>query len=221
MEVPIIVRPLPKTIRISFVIDIEETENVNHFSPLTYIGCLNAEEVVLVNLTLKPRTLLLKEFKLLPSFMAAYVVFLYEEGYASVVYPKLAKWPDCFNKVKLISGGAFVYPGHAADAPITFDTPEIGLGARLVTPPAVVRRRDRAWQRGEGASLPALEWEDCWTEQTPLSFNVLIYPQFLRVPDDLGEERPGSRFGFWSAGTSQEAYRLLKRLVNFPVRAAL
>lgn len=117
-----------------------------------------------------------------------------------------------------LSGGAFVYPGLDLEAPVTFDTPEIGLGARLITPPAVIRRRDRAWQRGEGSSLPALEWEDCWTEQTPLSYNVLIYPQFLRFPDNFGEERPGSRFGYWTVGTPQEAYRLLKRLVNFPVR---
>jgi len=119
-----------------------------------------------------------------------------------------------FNSHRL-SGGAFVYPGLAPEAPVTFNTPEIGLGARLVTPPAVVRRRDRAWQRGEGSSLPALEWEDCWTERTPLAYNVLIYPEFLRDPANLGEERPGSRFGYWAAGTPQEAYRLLKRLVNF------
>ena len=122
-----------------------------------------------------------------------------------------------FNSHRL-SGGAFVYPGLAPEAPVTFNTPEIGLGARLVTPPAVVRRRNRAWQRGEGSSLPALEWEDCWTERTPLAYSVLIYPEFLRDPAALGEEQPGSRFGYWAAGTPQEAYRLLKRLVNFPMR---
>jgi hypothetical protein len=122
-----------------------------------------------------------------------------------------------FNSHRL-SGGAFVYPGVDPEAPVSFDTPEIGLGARLVAPPAVVRRRDRAWQRGEGASLPALEWEDCWTERAPLAYNVLIYPEFLRDSANLGEERPGSRFGYWAADTPQEAYRLLKRLVNFPMR---
>ena len=65
-----------------------------------------------------------------------------------------------FNSHRL-SGGAFVFPRLEPEAPVTFDTPEIGLGARLITPPVVVRRRDRAWQRGEGSSLPALEWEDC------------------------------------------------------------
>ena len=81
-----------------------------------------------------------------------------------------------FNSHRL-SGGAFVYPGlDAAAAEITFDTPEIGLGARLITPASVQRRRDRAWNKGEGSSLPALEWEDCWTESTPLSYNVLVYP---------------------------------------------
>lgn len=98
MEVPII----PKAISISFVIDLEETEADSHFSPLIYVGCLNAEKVFLANYTIEPKTLLLKEFKLLPSYMAAYVEFLYDESYASVVNPRLAKWPDCFNKAKLI-----------------------------------------------------------------------------------------------------------------------
>ena len=64
--------------------------------------------------------------------------------------------------------------------------------------------------------LPALEWENCWTESTPLSYDVLVYPQYLRDPDDLGEHKPGDRFGYWSVGTPQEAYRLLRQLVNFP-----
>jgi hypothetical protein len=117
-----------------------------------------------------------------------------------------------FNSHRL-SGGAFVYPGLAPDARITFDTPEIGLGARLITPPAVVRRRDRAWQRGEWRGLPFLEYEDCWTEQTPLRYTVLVYPEFLRDPSDLGEYKPGDRFGYWSVATAQEAYRLLQRLI--------
>ena len=116
-----------------------------------------------------------------------------------------------FNSHRL-SGGAFVYPGLAPDARITFDTPEIGLGARLVTPASVRRRRDRAWENGEGCSLPALEWEDCWTEATPLSYNVLVYPEFLRDASDLGEHKPGDRFGYWSVKTPREAYRLLQRL---------
>src|SRR5574340_1520346 len=48
-----------------------------------------------------------------------------------------------FNSHRL-SGGAFVYPDAGPDARISFDTPEIGLGARLITPPSVQRRRDRA-----------------------------------------------------------------------------
>jgi hypothetical protein len=116
-----------------------------------------------------------------------------------------------------LSGGAFVYPGLATDAGIAFDTPEIGLGARLIIPPAVRRRRDRTWKKGEGERLPALEWEDCWTEETPLRYNVLIYPQFLRCTDNMGEYKPGARFGYWSVSTPQEAYRLLKRLVNLTI----
>ena len=123
-----------------------------------------------------------------------------------------------FNSHRL-SGGAFIYPHAAPDAKIGFDTPEIGLGVRLIIPAAVNRRRDRAWNRGEGYSLPPLEHEDCWTEATPLSYSVLIYPQFLRDPTDLGEERSAtSRFGYWTVKTPQAAYALLRRLVNFPVR---
>ena len=121
-----------------------------------------------------------------------------------------------FNSHRL-SGGAFVYPDAAPDAPVTFGTPEIGLSARLITPASVQRRRDRAWNKGEGSSLPALEWEDCSTEQTPLAYNVLIYPQYLRDPGNLGEHKPGHRFGYWSVATPQEAYRLVRQLVNFPV----
>jgi len=121
-----------------------------------------------------------------------------------------------FNSHRL-SGGAFVYPDAAPDAPVTFGTPEIGLSARLITPARVQRRRDRAWKKGEGYRLPALEWEDCWTEDTPLRYNVLVYPQYLRDPADLGEHKPGDTFGYWTTATPQEAYRLLKRLVNFPV----
>ena len=96
-----------------------------------------------------------------------------------------------FNSHRL-SGGAFVYPGlDAAAAEITFDTPEIGLGARLITPASVQRRRDQAWDKGEGASLPALEWEDCWTESAPLSYNVLVYPQYPARPRRPGRVQAG------------------------------
>jgi hypothetical protein len=118
-----------------------------------------------------------------------------------------------FNSHRL-SGGAFVYPGLDPDARISLDTPEIGLCARLITPASVERRRDRAWKKGQGCSLPALEWEDCWTESTPLAYNVLVYPQYLREPGDLGEYKPGDRFGYWSVKTPREAYRLLQRLVS-------
>ena len=117
-----------------------------------------------------------------------------------------------FNSDRL-SGGAFVYPGLEPDARITFDTPEVGLSAGLITPPDVQRRRDRAWKRGEWRGLPSLEHEDCWTEQTPLRYNVLIHPEFLPDPSDLGEYKPGDRFGYWSVKTPREAYRLLQRLI--------
>ncbi len=121
-----------------------------------------------------------------------------------------------FNSHRL-SGGAYVYPDAAPDARITLDAPEIGLGARLVTPASVQMRRDRAWNKGEGSSLPALEWENCWTESTPLSYSVLVYPQYLRDPGNLGEHKPGDRFGYWSVATPQQAYRLVRQLVSFPV----
>ncbi len=110
-----------------------------------------------------------------------------------------------FNSHRL-SGGAFVYPG--AKGKITLDTPEIGLGARLVTPPDVRKRRKKT------LTLRPLEWEDCWTEDTPLDYDVLIYPAFLRDPSNLGEYKAGSRFGYWTVATPQEAYRLLRKLVK-------
>jgi len=116
-----------------------------------------------------------------------------------------------FNSDRL-SGGAFVYPG--ARGAVTFDTPEIGLTARLIMPEHVKQEREKAWEEGNWRRLVSVERLDCWTEETPLSYHVLIYPQFLRFPDNLGEYKPGSRFGYWTAGTPQEAYRLLKRLVN-------
>ena len=120
-----------------------------------------------------------------------------------------------FNSHRL-SGGAYIYP-DAAPTPDHFRHAGNRVGARLITPASVQRRRDRAWNKGEGSSLPALEWEDCWTESTPLSYDVLIYPQYLRDPGNLGEHKPGDRFGYWSVATPQEAYRLVRQLVNFPV----
>ena len=119
-----------------------------------------------------------------------------------------------FNSDRL-SGGAFVYPG--ARGKIEFDTPEIGLGARLITPPAVRRRRDKLAAR----DLTPIEWDDCWTEDTPLAYNVLVYPQFLRDPSDRGETKqaiPGfwkeNTFGYWTVETPQETYRLLRKLTR-------
>jgi len=118
-----------------------------------------------------------------------------------------------FNSHRL-SGGAFIYPG--AKGKTTFDTPEIGLGAGLIIPPAVKRRRDRAWRDGTWRRLPNLESEDCWTEQTPLDYNVLAYPEFLRDPSDLGEYtgKRNATFGYWTVPTAQEAYRLLRKLIR-------
>ena len=50
-----------------------------------------------------------------------------------------------FNSDRL-SGGAFVYPGAKK---IAFDTPEIGLTARLVMPEHVKQERERAWNAGD------------------------------------------------------------------------
>ncbi len=118
-----------------------------------------------------------------------------------------------FNSHRL-SGGAYLSPGRDADAPFDINAPEIGVGARLVIPADVKRRRDRAWAKGQWRSLPALEHEDCWNEKTPLTYNILIHPQYLRNPDDLGEHEPGASFGYWTVNTPQEAYRLLKRLLK-------
>ena len=115
-----------------------------------------------------------------------------------------------FNSDRL-SGGAFVYP--SANGRLDFNTPEIGLNARLITPKDVRGERDRAWQRRDGwRDLPPLEYLDCWTEDTPLEYNVLMYPKFLRDPNDMGEYKAGDRFGYWTVATAQEAYRLLRTL---------
>jgi len=123
---------------------------------------------------------------------------------------------DCDVQVRFnshrLSGGAFIYPG--AKGRITFNTPEIGLGARLITPLAVKQKHDRAWEEGTWDRLPPLEREDCWTEETPLDYNVLGYPEVLRNPSDLGEwtGNRNAAFGYWTVATAQEAYRLLRRL---------
>jgi len=108
-----------------------------------------------------------------------------------------------FNSDRL-SGGAYLRPATARG--------EIGLSAQLVISESIKRKRDRAWKNGTWRSLPALEAENCWTEETPLRYAILIAPEFLHDPDNLGKQEPGSRFGYWTVKTPQEAYRLLKRL---------
>jgi hypothetical protein len=113
-----------------------------------------------------------------------------------------------FNSHRL-SGGAFVYPG--AKGKVEFDTPEIGLGARLITPPEIALQRDNDMARRHRIHL---EWEECWTEATPLVYNVLVYPTFLRNPNEMGDYAAGDRFGYWRVKTPQEAYRLLRKLTK-------
>jgi hypothetical protein len=117
-----------------------------------------------------------------------------------------------FNSHRL-SGGAFVYPG--ADK-IEMDTPEIGLGARLTMPAAMQEKRDRLIQRRawREADLLQEQWERNLSEDTPLDYTVLVYPQFLRDPNNMGEYKPGNTFGYWTVTTPQEAYRLLRKLVK-------
>lgn len=122
-----------------------------------------------------------------------------------------------FNSDRL-SGGAYVYPGARK---IEMDTPEIGLSAGLIISASVKQERDRAWKSDEWRLLPRLESLDCWTEETPLDYNVLVYPQFLRNANDRGENRqtiPGfwkeNDFGYWTVKTPQEAYRLLRKLAK-------
>ena len=123
-----------------------------------------------------------------------------------------------FNSDRL-SGGAFVYPGLRGDP--SFSTPEIGLTARLVMPEYVKEERENAWKAGEWRRLTDVQYLDCWTEETPLTYHVLIYPKFLRNPNDRGEAEqtiPGfwkeDTFGYWTVKKSQDAYRLLRRLVK-------
>jgi len=123
-----------------------------------------------------------------------------------------------FNSDRL-SGGAFVYPGLRGK--IELDTPEIGLTAGLIVPAHVKRERDRAWKNDKWRLLPRLESLECWTEQTPLEYKVLVYPKFLRDPNDRGESKqtiPGfwkeNTFGYWTVKSSQEAYRLLRKIVK-------
>lgn len=116
------------------------------------------------------------------------------------------------------SGGAYVYPGSDHDAPVTFDTPEIGLGARLTMPPALAQKHDRLIKRRAWGEADQLfrQWEREQSEETPLRYRLLVYPQFLRDPSDMGDYKPGDRFGYWTVATPQEAYRLFKRLVTLP-----
>ena len=113
-----------------------------------------------------------------------------------------------FNSDRL-SGGAFAYPGLRGK--IEMDSPEIGLTAGLITPAHVKQEHDRAWEDGTWQLLPRLESLDCWTEETPLDYNVLVYPQLLRNPADLNG---GRHFGYWTVKTPQEAYRLLRKLAK-------
>lgn len=91
-----------------------------------------------------------------------------------------------FNSDRM-SGGAFAYP-HGEKG---YGNPEVGIGARLTD-------REKV------------------DESTPLRFNVLIYPEFLINPDDLGEHTssPDSTFGYWSVDSAVKAYNLVKRLVK-------
>lgn len=114
-----------------------------------------------------------------------------------------------FNSDRL-SGGAYVYP----DGKVGFGLPEIGLGAGLIIPEHVKQERDRAWETDEWRRLPALEWLDCWTEETPLDYKVLVYAKYLRDPSDLGRYRTGEKSGFWHTKTPQQAYRLVQKLVK-------
>lgn len=115
------------------------------------------------------------------------------------------------------SGGAFIYQTAPNKMPM-LDAPEIGLGARLTLPPDLKRKSKRLRERGAWAEDDRLwqEWRDEISETTPVEFNVLVYPIFLRDPADLGEYT-GHRnptFGYWTVNTAQEAYRLVRRLVK-------
>ena len=99
-----------------------------------------------------------------------------------------------FNSHRL-SGGAYISP--ATDAP----DQEIGLSARLDIPKAL-------WKR------PEYTWTDAELEDLPLQYHVSVAPQFLRNPSNLGEHKPNDRYGYWTVKTPQEAYRLLRRLLQ-------
>ena len=101
-----------------------------------------------------------------------------------------------------LSGGAYIYPGQ----PKTYiiqppHSPQIGLGASLVRPEVMCERRH-------------LERIESWPESTPINYQVLVYPQFLRDPKARGEMSQGESFGYWRAKTPQEAKDLLVRLVS-------
>jgi hypothetical protein len=111
-----------------------------------------------------------------------------------------------FNSHRL-SGGAYTGPGAGpkAHGPIAIDRPEIGLSARLAIPKAM-------WER------PEWTWTDAELEALPLHYHILVYPQFLRNPRDLGERKPDDDYGYWTVTTSQEAYRLLRQLLRWPIK---
>ena len=93
---------------------------------------------------------------------------------------------------------------------MTFDTPEIGLGRGLSYRPTFGNGA-RTCRQGQ---LTPLEWEDCWTEDTPLDYNVLVYPKFLRNLVTLANTNRERDFGYWTVKTPQEAYRLLRKLTR-------
>ena len=105
-----------------------------------------------------------------------------------------------FNSHRL-SGGAFT--GSGEKDPVAVSRPEIGLTVRLDIPKAM-------WAR------PEWTWTDDELEALPLRYHVLVYPEFLKDPSDLGEHKEG--YGYWNIKTPQEAYRLLRRLLRFPVK---
>ena len=81
-----------------------------------------------------------------------------------------------FNSHRL-SGGAFVYPDAGPDARITFDTPEIGLGAAYHARERATAARS-GWNKGEGPVCRP--WNGRLLDRSaPLAYNVLIYPQYL------------------------------------------
>jgi hypothetical protein len=113
-----------------------------------------------------------------------------------------------FNSDRL-SGGAFVVIDGQA---------ELGLNARLIIPESVKRRRMKAIT--DHKALIDLQHEKCWTEQTPLSYNVLIDIPLLCVKTDLGEQAgtTNPKFGYWGVNTPAQARALLLKKLDPHVR---